>query len=331
MTQTTINHFKSLQRPETDSGQLRTIGFEIEFNGLSVQQTLNVLQSHLKGQVDHISLAERSIQHEQLGTFHIELDWSYLKRIAREQPTSGTPERIWLEELHALAERMVPMEIVCPPMTLQQCECLFPIVEALREAGAKGTDESWIAAYGVHINPQVASEDSTDVLRYIQAFSLLQWWLFKALKVDTTRKLSPYIDKYPEAYIRQLCKQSEVSEGRLIDDYLRFNASRNRALDMLPLFAHCRPDTVSKAVGDAKVGARPTFHFRLPNCHIERPGWQLDNAWHGWWVVEQLANDIEALDYWKNAFLSADRPLVGVDESAWIDRISSWLHDRAWW
>ena len=106
MTQTTTNQFKPLQRPETDSGQLRTIGFEIEFSGLSVQQTLEVLQSHLKGQVDHISLAERSIQHEQLGTFHIELDWSYLKRIAREQPTSGTAEHIWLEELHALADHL---------------------------------------------------------------------------------------------------------------------------------------------------------------------------------------------------------------------------------
>ena len=182
MTQTTTNQFKPLQRPETDSGQLRTIIFEIEFSGLSFSRRSRYCNPILKVK-SIIYPAERSIQHEQLGTFHIELDWSYLKRIAREQPTSGTAEHIWLEELHALAERMVPMEIVCPPMTLQQCECLFPIIEALREAGAKGTDESWIAAYGVHINPQVASEDSNDVLRYLQAFSLLQWWLFKALKV----------------------------------------------------------------------------------------------------------------------------------------------------
>lgn len=303
---------------------------------MSVQQTLDTLQQELQGEVENKSLAERSITHSELGKFQIELDWNYLKKTAAEQSASELGEKAWLKELGSLAEKVVPMEVVCPPLTLEQCEQLLPLTDALRKAGARGTDDSWLAAYGVHINPEVPMDEDGNVdpnvlHRYLQAYGILQWWLFEAHEVDTTRKISPYIDKYPESYLRVLMAHDSMSMPVLLDEYLQHNASRNRALDMLPLFAYIDEERVNTVVGDDKVKARPTFHYRLPNCHIEQPEWNLTVPWKGWWVVEQLANDQQALDYWRDEFLAQSRPLIGVAETDWKRRIQAWLIDREWW
>jgi len=313
-----------------------TVGFELEFSGLSVQQTLDTLQHHLQGDIENISLAERTITHAELGKFQIELDWSYLKKVAKRQSQSQSGEKTWLKEVGNLAEKVVPLEVVCPPLTLEQCEQLLPLTDALRSAGARGTDESWLAAYGVHINAEVPTNDDDEIEsealhRYLQAYGLLQWWLFDAHQVNTTRKVSPYIDKYPESYLRLLLAQESVTMPLLINDYLEHNASRNRALDMLPLFAHIDPERVYEVVGDDKIKSRPTFHYRLPNCHIEQPDWNLTVPWKGWWVIEKLANDERALEYWRSQFLEQSRPLIGVAETDWKRRINEWLIDRGWW
>ncbi|MCK7458117.1 amidoligase family protein [Idiomarina aminovorans] len=319
--------FKALTAPLNYEGENRKVGFELEFSGLTLRQTVDILQRELSGQVVSVSKAEQKIEVDGLGSFNVEIDWEYLKRKAKAE---GGDKSAWVRELGTLAESLVPIEIVCPPLTLKQCEHLLPLINALREAGAKGTEESWIAAYGVHINPEVPSLDANVLLRYLQAFSLLQWWLVEAHGVDTTRKLSPYIDKYPEAYTRMLVTQHEVSQGQLIDDYLKYNATRNRALDMLPLLSFLDKEKVMAAVHDNKVKARPTFHYRLPNCLLEHPDWQLTEPWKIWWVVDALANDQKALDYWKQAFLDAERPLIGVSEKDWKERLEQWLKDREW-
>ncbi len=319
--------FKALTEPLNYEGEDRKVGFELEFSGLTLSQTIDVMQRVLPGELVSVSKAEQEIEVDGLGSFKVEIDWDYLKRKAKAE---GGDKSAWVRELGSLAENLVPIEIVCPPLTLEQCEQLLTLTEALREAGAKGTDESWIAAYGVHINPEVPSLSANVLLRYLQAFSLLQWWLVEAHRVDTTRKLSPYIDKYPEAYIRLLVNQHEVTQEQLIDDYLKHNATRNRALDMLPLFAFLDEEKVMGAVDDKKIKARPTFHYRLPNCQLEHPDWQLTEPWKIWWVVDALANDQQALDYWKQAFIDAERPLIGVSEKDWKERLEQWLKDREW-
>lgn len=319
--------FKALTEPLNYQGENRKVGFELEFSGLTLEQTIDILQQELPGLVVSASKAEKQLDVDKLGMFKVEIDWDYLKRKAKAE--RGDTSK-WVRELGSLAENLVPIEIVCPPLTLEQCERLLPLIDALREAGAKGTDESWIAAYGVHINPEVTSLDANILLRYLQSFSLLQWWLVEAHRVDTTRKLSPYIDKYPEVYTRKLAKQHDVSQEQLIDDYLKYNPTRNRALDMLPLFAFLDEDKVVSAVDDRKIKARPTFHYRLPNCQLEHPDWQLTEPWRIWWVVDALANDQAALDYWKQAFLDAERPLIGVSEKDWKERLEQWLKDREW-
>lgn len=85
--------------------------------------------------------------------------------------------------------------------------------------------------------------------------------------------------------------------ARLIDDYLRLTPTRNRPLDLLPLFAHIDEDRVMSAPVETRlVNPRPAFHYRLPDCRIDDPGWSLALAWDHWVAIERLAADSVRLD-----------------------------------
>ncbi len=65
---------------------------------------------------------------------------------------------------------------------------------------------------------------------------------------------------------------------------------------MLPLIAHLDEDRVRRAVDDPRIKSRPTLHYRLPNCDIDNPDWNLDSSWRLWLEVEKLANDPQRLE-----------------------------------
>jgi len=308
------------------AGEYRLVGFELEFAGLTIAETGQVLQQALGGKFSEKSVAEAELQVNSLGAFNIEIDWSYLKTKAAEKERRSPSQ--WLELLSQSAALVVPIEIVCPPLPLDRLEVLTPLTAALRTAGATGTQDSIVAAFGVHINVEIPRLDAAHLDAYLRAFALLQWWLADNQEINLTRKLSPYIGLYPEAYLEQLLSRTDPSLEILMTDYLEHNASRNRALDMLPLLAEIDAEQVNRAVGDDRVQARPAFHYRLPDCHIEKPGWSLTNAWESWLVVEQLAGQKEALELLTEQFLTMSRPLLGVSRSDWIEVINRWHRDH---
>jgi hypothetical protein len=113
-----------------------------------------------------------------------------------------------------------------------------------------------------------------------------------------------------------------------MDGYLKHNASRNRALDLLPLLTHIDAQRVRRAVSDPKIKARPTFHYRLPNCQIDKPDWNLAQSWNTWWVVEELANMPQELERLKTRFLAMNRPLIGVSRGDWTHLIRTWAREH---
>ncbi len=319
--------FQAPSRLHNGQNEFRTVGFELEFSGLSLAQAGELLQSALGGKLRNVSAAESVLQVDGLGEINIELDWNFLKNKATEE---NAPENNdWLELLSQTAELLVPMEIVCPPLPINEMAKLDRMVSCLREAGAAGTEDSLIAAYGVHINTEPPDLEAATLFAYLRAFSLLQWWLVDYHPVDFTRKLSPYIAFYPETYLRSLFSREEPNMEELIADYLADNASRNRALDLLPLLAEIAPDQVAAAVDDPRLKARPAFHYRLPDCHIEKPEWSLAVPWNTWWVVEQLAEKTDALDSLGQKFLQMERPFLGVSRADWTGLIDQWLRNHA--
>lgn len=312
------------------SGAIRTVGFEIEFTGVSLADAITSVEQAFPAASARraATVAACDIEVDDLGLFSIELDWEFLKQQAEE--VDGARPDEWVSLLSQAAELVVPVEVVCPPIALDHLELLVPLTDALRDAGAQGTGNSLIAAYGVHINPSSPSLDNTTLWHYLRAFGLLQWWLVEAHAVDLTRRASTYVDLYPEAYLRQLFSTRKApSMEHLIGDYLAHNPTRNRALDMLPLFSEVDVSAVQAAVPDDRIKSRPTFHYRLPNCHIDRPEWSLADSWNVWWTVDELAQRPDDLDTLAARYLDEHRAILGVKRNRWVDFMDQWLRDRA--
>lgn len=314
------------QSLKSDSDELRQVGFELEFSALDVATAAECVASVVSGSPYAKTPAHWQVD-ASLGTFQVEIDWDFLQRVAKERGEQANKEA-WLDSLSSAATMFVPVEVICPPITITELDVLNEIVDALRQAGAQGTDESVIAAYGTHINPELPDLNASTVLRYMQAYGLLQWWLVEQHHVNTTRKLSPYIDLYSEQYVCQLLGYDSPSVTTLIDDYLQANPSRNRALDMLPLFSQLDPKRVEEVIVDRKIKARPTLHYRLPNCRIDDPAWSLADEWNIYCVIEQLVNRPRALAELGQAFLDAHRPMLGVARQDWIEHVSKWLKEN---
>ena len=44
------------------------------------------------------------------------------------------------------------------------------------------------------------------------------------------------------------------------------------------------------------IKPRPAFHYRLPNCLVDEPEWNLAVPWNDWVAIERLARDRTALE-----------------------------------
>jgi len=304
-------------------GDERTVGFELEFTGLSLSQASEAVRQALGGDVTKKHKALHLVTVDGLGEFHVELDWSYLKKTAEQNPDA---DHVTL--LRDAASLVVPIEVVCPPIPVTVLHKLDPMVRELRLAGAMGTEDSVLAAFGVHVNAALPALDADTIHRHIKAFSLLQWWLVQAHDVNVSRRITPYVDLYPEAYVRDIINTRAPDIDRVFDSYLEHNATRNRALDMLPLLAHLDEDRVKKAVDDERIKARPTFHYRLSNCSIDDAQWDLAQSWNLWVVVEKLACQPDLMDQLGKDFIAASRPLLGINEQRWIERVDRWIKDH---
>lgn len=327
MSQQNKPRFELPPRQDKDDGDPRRVGFELEFSGIDLRTTADTVKSALGAEIVSQSAAEIELEADELGKFNVEIDWDFLKRVSTQRDDMND-ERDWLEMLSQAAALVVPIEVVCPPIPVSRLDELDPLVEALRKAGAVGTEESLFSAYGVHINTEIPRLDAATLFDYIRAYALLQWWLVDAQSVDMARRISPYIDLYSEAYLKKSLSRNEATLDQLFDDYLEHNASRNRALDLLPMLAEIDEERVRRVVDDPRIKSRPAFHYRLPDCHIERQDWSLCGPWKTWLAVEKLAARPDDLDELARNFLDAERPLIGVSRSEWVKTMDRWLQDR---
>ena len=174
---------------------------------------------------------------------------------------------------------------------------LRPIGTALADAGALGTAYSAFAGFGMHLNIEVARLDVSHLLAVTKAYLLLDFWLRRESRVALVRQLQHYIQPFPEAYKKHVLQPDYAPAlDTFMDDYMRFNPTRNMELDLLPVFALIDPKRVDHALPGVKNSARPTFHWRLPNCRIDEPEWEPGQDWERWVAVERLASDDDQLN-----------------------------------
>lgn len=313
---------------KTDKGAERLVGFEIEYAGVPLKRAADIIQSLYGGSVKQHSKAEWSVEDTRFGAFRLEIDAEPVKRFVSETAERAASLEGGIDDLYrktldaaddivtAISEKVAPFEIIAPPVSIKDIDALEDLRRALFHENAKGTRSSFHHAFGVHINPDAVSLKASSLLAHMQAFTLLFPLLKEAHDVDFSRRIAPFIEPYSDDYAELILADDYAPDlEALIRDYHTHNPSRNRALDMLPVFTHLDEDLVRSLYGEEeKINARPTYHYRLPNCELSRSDWTLTQEWRRWCVLEDHARDKDKL-----ARLM----------KAWRDRPTDWLSQMA--
>ncbi len=303
------------KRQKNHRGRPRRVGVELEMIGLELNDIAEIVAEHLGLAITTDGRYRRVLTGDDAGDWAIELDFDFLKRMGQEERN----EEDILDELRDSAEELlkrvadlvVPLELVTPPLPMRRLDEVEELIGLLRDAGAKGTSDSMSYAFGMQFNPEIPSTDPAVIRRYLQAFLCLYEWLLVRADINLTRRITSYVDPFPTDYVRKVISADyDPDLGTLIDDYLDDNPTRNRALDCLPLFLELDEERVRNVTDEPLIKPRPAFHYRLPDCRIDVPGWGLHVAWDDWLEVEALAADRKRLAACCAAYAAfLDKPL----------------------
>ncbi|MFD1343352.1 amidoligase family protein [Litorisediminicola beolgyonensis] len=274
-----------LPKPRTREGRLRRVGVEIEFGALQETRVAEIVQELFGGEVRRRSDKGLLVCDSTLGDIELYLDSQYLRDDGSKLEKS----------LHDLARSVVPVEIVTEPIEPAQIADLDRLVTRLRDEGATGTAAGVFLGFGVHFNPEVVAMDADEIVPVLHAFAFTENALREAMQIDFSRRVLPFVDPYPKALLDALATEEIGDLDDLMRVYLKNAPSRNHGLDMLCILAEHDADRVRNTLGDALVSARPTYHYRLPDCRIDEPGWSLALEWNRWVRVEEMAEDAELI------------------------------------
>ncbi|HYE52777.1 MAG TPA: amidoligase family protein [Azospirillaceae bacterium] len=310
-------------RPDRADGTRRRVGVEIEFTGLDARETSALVQGLFGGTVERLDEHRHKVRGTRLGDFTVELD---MMAAHPEKAGSGKLERLE-ERLRAVVgdvgSIIMPYEIAGPPLPIDDLPEIDRLVAALRQRGVKGTEGGVLYAFGLHFNPEIPDEDADTLVDILKAYLLLSPWLRQDIGVDLTRRLAPFIQRFPDEYVAHVLRPDyRPGLEELAADYVRHNPSRNRELDLYPLLAHLIPEAVRVAPEDPHVRARPTFHWRLPDSRVGVAGWSIVPDWNRWVQVERLASDRWAVDELSGLWLDCAR--AGALED-WPALVARWL------
>jgi hypothetical protein len=324
-----------------DTGQPRRAGFEFEFGNLPILKAARSLQESLGGELVAKNPFEATLEGTELGALKIERDARLLKSVRY---------RKWLEQLgvefepgsigHGIEENIdtassiiIPCEVVTQPIAFDRLHLLDDLVVTLGELGAEGTQDSLVYAFGMHINPSLADREADTLRRSLQAFLLLYSWIVESAEIDLTRRyLTKFIDPFPQQYVDRVLREDYRPDLELFTaDYLRDNPTRNRALDLLPILRELRPEQVEGSLREderALVKPRPAFHYRLPDCKVNEPGWSASAAWNQWVYIEKLAADEELLRELMGEWRASNQKFSLAPKTSWTMRLTSILSQK---
>jgi hypothetical protein len=277
-------------------GKVRTVGVEIEFGSLGAESAAGLVQSLFGGTIVKHNPNAFDVERSDLGDFTIQLDTRFADY---DETSDGFLDEVKAELANlfgAAASLVVPLEIEAPPVTLHQLPKIESLLSGLRAAGASGTEASPFFAFGLQLNPESPRLDARTITAIVKGYGVASPWFWRAIDPDPTRRLLSFAEPYPDDYVRLLARDDYWPDmATLIDDYIAFNPTRNRDLDLLPLLAFIDEAEVRRQLPDEKINPRPTFHYRLPDMQLGDPDWGLASEWNRWVWVERLAEDGERL------------------------------------
>lgn len=317
---------------------MRKAGFELEFANLPLKNAVKALQNEFDFSVEKQNEFLYHL-HGKYGKYVLELDFELLTKQELNQKTKDffAQVGIAIQEKHVqkletllgdLSEDIVPYELSTPPIPFDEVVWLDELNALLASSGALGTQVKTYYAFGLHINVELPDVKTETILDYLKAYLILEDFLNKDARLDMARKISPFIDSFPKKYTK-LIVQSEYkpSQQELIRDYLYYNPSRNRSLDMLPLFAYLDKEQVRAVLPKEKIKPRPAFHYRLSNSKVGEVGWRVAHEWNRWVLVEELACDKKNLQELSKVYKEHLDNLVNL--TTWEKKVRMWLEENS--
>lgn len=317
----------------------RRVGFELEFGSLTVKETAEALQNSLGGNLQENNPFDMEIINSSVGKLKIERDAELLKSVSYREVLSKInvtfdPDTLGREieqGVDRLSSLLIPCEIVTEPLIFGDFPKLNEIVKVLNGLDVKGTQDSLFYAFGLHMNPSVPNLNIQTLVTYMQSFLLLTDWIIEDARIDFSRRFfTSFIDPFPNSYVEKVLDPNyDSTVEKFIDDYLEFNPSRNRALDLLPVLCEIDMDRVLAGVKTEErslVNGRPAFHYRLPDCRLGDDKWSIADEWNRWWYVETISSDnnlrAKLMDLWdKNK-----KQFFMTRKKQWIDTVKDFLN-----
>ncbi|MBM6581688.1 amidoligase family protein [Microvirga sp. BT689] len=276
-------------------GAIRRVGVEIEFMGPSARVAAGVIAGALGGSIDAEDAHAFRISGTRLGDMRIETDLRYVhpQRHPNLGLRLGHRAAAWLG---AVVSPFVPRELVTAPLPIDRLPELDGLVDILRDAGAHGRGAVLLDSLGLHFNIDPPRLDAATIAAFLKAFLIVSERLRRDIAQGRRRLAHALPPDYPQDYVRQVLAPDYWPDlPDLTMDYLAANPTRDRALDLLPLLAYLDDERIRSVLPHEKIGARPAFHYRLPQVHLSDPDWSIMPDWHRWLVVEGLASDLEKL------------------------------------
>lgn len=327
---------------QNESGNERRAGFELEVGNISIEEVAKALHERLGGSLEKTSAYEFHIKELELGDLKIERDAQLL---------TSLKYRAWLEDLGVdfspgsdaekveqevdkLSRGLIPCEIVTAPVPFSKFDQLQILVDVLNEVGAEGTQESLRYAFGLHLNPEVPALKVETLLAFVQTFLLMTDWIIDVSDTDFSRRFfTKFIDPFPADYAELILDQHyQPTMTQFMDDYLQHNPTRNRPLDMLPIFYEVDKERLMAALPEDQqclIKGRPAFHYRLPDCRIGEEGWTMATEWNRWAIIEEIAR-VESLKealitQWKKEYDS----FAISHKTNWVKTVKAFLAEHA--
>jgi len=297
--------FQFPNRRLTSTGRERRVGVEIEFNSVELQAVAQLVQKLFGGVVKPEHRFAYKVLSTRLGDFEIDSDSSFVSKRKWEKYLDLFGVRIpsideTIEDLVAsVSDEVVPYEITSPPISFYALPEMERLRKELQKAGARGTHAHFFTAFGLQFNPELPDLRLETMLGYMRAFFLSYEKLVASEDIPLARRVLPFIDPFPEAYIDQVLDRAyKPSLNGFMRDYLELNPTRNRPLDWLPLFAYIDKDLVFEyPVEKELIKPRPTLHYRLPSSLIDDPTWSLALEWNKWVEIENLAEELSSSSF----------------------------------
>lgn len=311
-------------------GDQRKVGLELEFAGIEIESAAEIIQSLYGGKLKKEHRYHFDILETELGDFRVELDARILRKMASHDIFSKwgmdldeeSIQKSLEDVVDKLAKTVVPLEIVMPPVSLKDLHRLEELRAKLQKNRAEGTHTSLVYAFGMHINIEAPDMETSTLLSYLRSFLILHPWLLMVLEIDFSRRLSPFVDPFPKKYVKKILDPSyDPDQRQFISDYVEFSPTRNRPIDMMPIFGMLHEDLIKPVMEGEKNDPRPTFHYRLPNSRIDDPDWRFENEWNRWLEVEKLAGDKEMLNKLSRLYLTRKEKTVVAFRKEWATTV----------